>query len=296
MKKNYQTNLILFFLITILTLCLINSSLITTSILNYTKLFLTKLFPTSFLLLTISSLLINFKLIESISYLTKRNSSSLYIIIMSLFCGFPSGPKYIADLYSKDYLSKEVASSLLTFTHFPNPLFILGPVALILHSKQLPLLLLISIILSNTIIAIIFHKKDSSTNLPQTNELPFSKALSLAITSSLKIQVLIYGTSLFFYLISLLITTSFHPTPLLFIIINGFFDLTKGIFSTTILSNHILAAYLIILFITFGSISIHIQIKSILMDANLSYKPFLLGRVISATLSIIIFTILLNIF
>ncbi len=293
MKKNYQTTIILFFLLTILTLCLINSTLITNGILDYTNLFLTKLFPTSFLLLTLSSLLINYKLIESISYITKKNSSSLYIVLMSLFCGFPSGPKYISDLYSKNYLSKDVATSLLTFTHFPNFLFILGPVAAILSSKHLPHFIIIAIIASNILTFLIFYKKSTSTTLPKTPELPFSKALSQAITSSMKVQLLIYGTSLFFYLITLLITNSIKTTPLVFVLINGIFDLTKGIFSTTILTNDILSAYLILLFISFGSISIHIQIKSILSDANLPYKPFILGRVVSTTFALIIFSFLL---
>lgn len=296
MKKTYQTNLILIFLLTILTLCLVNSQLITTNILDYTKLFLTKLFPTSFLLLTLSSLLINYKLIETISSITKRNSASTYIIIMSLFCGFPSGPKYIADLYSKNYLSKDLASSLLKFTHFPNLLFILGPVALLLHSKKLALFILISIIIANFLTSLLFHKAYLPTTLPNTQELSFSKALSLAIISSLKTQVLIYGTSLFFFLISLLIITYLTPSPLVFILINGFFDLTKGIFSTSTLTNTILASYLILLFISFGSISIHIQIKSILTDANLTYKPFLIGRIISTILSLSIFSLLLLIF
>ena len=293
MKKTYQTNLILVFLLTILTLYLVNSNLITTNILDYTKLFFTKLFPTSFLLLTITSLLINYKLIETISTIVKKNSTSIYIIIMSLFCGFPSGPKYIADLYSKNYLSKKSAISLLTFTHFPNPLFVLGPVATLLYSKKLAFFILLSIIIANFITFLIFHKRYTSTAIPQTPELPFSKALSQAIISSLKTQTLIYGTSLFFFLISLLITTYLTPPPLIFVLINGFFDLTKGIFSTPTLLNTFIAAYLILLFITFGSISIHIQIKSILMDANLTYKPFLIGRIISTVLALIIFSLLL---
>lgn len=294
MKKTYSTNLILFFLITILTLCIINSSLITSSILDYTDLFLTKLFPTSFLLLTLSSLLINFGLIETISHLTKKNSASFYIITMSLFCGFPSGPKHIADLYSKKYLSKESATSLLTFTHFPNLLFILGPVSVILDNPKFSYFLLLSIIISNIITALIFKTKNENSNHPQNKELPFSKALTIAITSSLKTQILIYGTSLFFYLVCLLITKTISLKPIFFVIVNGLFDLTKGIFTTPILSNNILSTYLILLFISFGSISIHIQIKSILTDAHLPYKPFLIGRIVSTIIAIIILTLLLK--
>lgn len=293
MKKTYQTNIILFFLITILTLYIVNSKVITTGILEYTNLFITKLFPTSFLLFTFSSLLINYNLIEILTKITKKNSSSFYITVMSMISGFPSGPKYITDLYNKKYISKEISNYLLTYTHFPNPIFILGPVSILIQSKLLSIYILVSILISNFITAAIFHKKDTSTSLPTSPQLSFSKALNQSIQSAIKTILLVYGTSTFFYLISLLLTTMHTYSPLTYILINGFFDLTNGIFSTSILTNKILSSYLILLFISLGSISIHIQTKSILADTSLSYKYFILGRIISTIFSLIIFTILL---
>ena len=294
MKKKYQTNIILSFLITILTLYIINSKLITSSILEYTNLFITKLFPTSFLLFTFSSLLINFNFIENLSKITKKNSSVFYITIMSLISGFPSGTKYTSDLYNKKYISKETANNILTYTHFPNPLFILGPVSNLIQSQILSIKLLLSIILANTITAIIFHKKDQSSIILNNTPLTFSKALNNSILSALKTQILIYGTSLFFYLISCLITTYLILPPFFYIITNGIFDLTKGIFSAALLQNNITSSYLILTFISFGSLSIHIQIKSILTDTSLSYKYFCIGRIISTIISIIIFSLLIS--
>ena len=290
MKKSYQSNLILIFLITILTLYIVNSNIITVGILNYTELFITKLFPTSFLLFTFSSLLINYQLIETITNITKKNSATLYITIMSMISGFPSGPKYTKELYDKTYISKETANYLLTYTHFPNPHFILGPVSTLLNIT-LATKLLLSIIISNFITAIFFHKKTPEIALPKNKSLPFSKILNNAIISSLKTLILIYGTSLFFYLISLIINNYISLSPLPYVITNAIFDLTRGIFSTSIISSEILKSILILIFISFGSLSIHIQIKSILSD-TLNYKYFLLGRLISTIIGIITFLIL----
>lgn len=293
MKKKYQSNLILIFLITCLTLYIVNSNIITVGIIDYTKLFLTKLFPTSFLLFTFSSLLINYKLIENLSYILKSSSAIFYITIMSMISGFPSGPKYTKELLEEGYIDKDTGEYLLKFTHFPNPLFILGPVNTILNENSIAIKLLLSLILSNLLISFLPHKKPPLYILPKNKPILFSKALNQAIYSSLKTIVLIYGTSLFFYLISLLITNYVNLTPITYIIINGIFDLTKGIFSTTLLSSTLLRALLIICFISFGSLSIHIQIKSILADTNLNYKTFLKGRLISTLASIIIFLLLL---
>lgn len=293
MKKKHQSSLILSILITLLTLYIVNSSLVTTGVIEYTKLFFTKLFPTSFLLFTFSSLLINYKLIEILSSLLKSNSAPFYITIMSMISGFPSGPKYTKELLEKGYIDKNTGEHLLKFTHFPNPLFILGPVNTLLKENSITTKLLLSLILSNLLISFLPHKKTPLSTLPKNEQLPFPKALNQAIYASLKTIILIYGTSLFFFLISLLITHYINLSPITYVIINGIFDLTKGIFSTTLLSSTILKAILIICFVSFGSLSIHIQIKSILSDTTLNYKTFLKGRIISTILSIIIFFFLL---
>ena len=293
MKKTSKTPLILIFLITLLTLYLVNSKLIITSILNYTELFITKLFPTSFLIYVVAALLINYQIIEELSKLTK-NPSTFYVILMSLISGFPSGPKYIKELYEKNYLTRTTSNYLLKFTHFPNPLFILGSINILLNSPTLAIKILTSLILSNFIIAIFSYKKDVKltplASLPES----FSNALNSAINSSFKLQLLIYGTNLFFYLISVIITTYLKTSPLIYILINGSLDLMKGIFSITLLSNELLKCILIILFISLGSISIHIQTKSILSDTSLNYKNFLQGRLIATPVAIIIFIILYN--
>lgn len=291
MKKSYQSSLILIILITILTLYIINSSLITEGILDYTKLFITKLFPTSFLLFTFSSLLINYQLIDTIAKITKKNSSTLYITIMSLISGFPSGPKYTVELFNKNYINQKTANYLLTYTHFPNPLFILGPVNVLIGNTKTTIKLLFSLLISNFLIALFLYKKSPQTLLPKNEQTSFPKALNEAIISTTKTLILIYGTSLFFYLISLLIIHYIPLTPITYILINGIFDLTKGIFSTSIISSTLIKAILIITFISFGSISIHIQIKSILSDTSLNYKNFLLGRIFSTLISLFIFSL-----
>lgn len=292
MKKTYQSNLILIFLISILTLYLVNSTLIINGILDYTNLFITKLFPTSFVIFTFSSLLINYQLIEKLSKITKSNNASSYIIIMSMISGFPSGPKYTKELYEKNYLTKKTSNALLAYTHFPNPIFILGPVKELINNHVITLRLLLALYLSNIIIGIIVHRNNNSSELPKTTQQSFETSLNKAITSSLKTLILVYGTSLFFYLISLIITHYIDTSPLAYTIINGTFDLTKGIFSTSLITPPILKTLLILIFISFGSISIHIQIKSILSDTSLSYKNFLYGRTIGTILSITIFLIL----
>ena len=289
MKKTYQRIIIITFLLTLLILYTINSTLVIKSILDYTNLFITKLFPTNFVFFMLSTILIDQGLIELINNKLKLNGSIFYVTIMSILSGIPSGSKYTKDLLEKDLISTKTANYLLAFTHFPNPMFVLNTVTILLN-KTIALKILISLILSNLIIALIF--KPSKKEVITINDSPskdFSESLSKAIIDSLKVILIIYGTSVFFYLITVIINKYLTLNVLSHVLLNGIFDLTKGLFSVSLLSNKLLKSLLIIIFFSFGSLSIHIQIKSIITNTSLKYKYFILGRLLQILFATILF-------
>lgn len=289
MKKTYQRIIIITFLLTLLILYTINSTLIIKSIIDYTKLFITKLFPTNFIFFMLSTILIDQGLIELINNKLKLNGSIFYVTIMSILSGIPSGSKYTKDLLDKGLISNKTANYLLSFTHFPNPMFVLNTVTILLN-KTLALKILICLILSNLIIALIF--KPPKKEVIIINDSPskdFSESLSKAIIDSLKVILIIYGTSVFFYLITVIINKYLTLNVLSHVLLNGIFDLTKGLFSISLLSNKLLKSLLIIIFFSFGSLSIHIQIKSIITNTSLKYKYFILGRLLQILFATILF-------
>ena len=289
MKKTYQRIIIITFLLTLLILYTINSTLIIKSIIDYTKLFYTKLFPTNFIFFMLSTILIDQGLIELINNKLKLNGSIFYVTIMSILSGIPSGSKYTKDLLDKGLISNKTANYLLSFTHFPNPMFVLNTVTILLN-KTLALKILICLILSNLIIALIFKppKKEVITINDSTSK-DFSESLSKAILDSLKVILIIYGTSVFFYLITVILNKYLTLNVLSHVLLNGIFDLTKGVFSISLLSNKLLKSLLIIIFFSFGSLSIHIQIKSIITNTSLKYKYFILGRLLQILFATILF-------
>lgn len=295
MKKTYKSILILVTLITLLILYLINSNVIVNAIIDYSILFLTKLFPVSLLFFIFSTLLIDYGLIELIQYYLKINTSSLYVLLISAISGFPSGAKYTKELLEKNLIDENTANKIIMFSHFPNPLFILGSVYLVLKDKEICLKLLLAIIISNIIIYIFSKDKKSTKNNIKKLKVPsnFSNVLSKAVTNAFNTLLLIYGTSLFFYLVATIITKYITLNTNSFIILNGFFDLTKGVFSTTLLNNLTLRAIYILIFISFGGLSIHMQVKSIITDTSIKYKYFFIGRIIGTILALIIFILIL---
>ena len=286
MTKNIKRLLVLTLLFTILILYIKEANLIIKEYLSYTNLFITKLLPSVFIIYILSDLLINYGIINLLTKITKY-PTTIYVILISLISGFPSGPKTIVKLKKQKYISEEEANKLIKYTHFPNPIFVFSTISLITNNiKQI----YFSIILSNLII-LIKNKPTSNNNLPNIKEQDFTTILSHSIISTLKIILLIYGTSIFFYLISVIILKYLPNTKTIYLLTNLVFDLTKGIISTNLISNKILKDLVIIILLTITPLNINIQIKSILSDTNIKYINFLKGRIQASILSIIIFSL-----
>lgn len=293
MKRNYKNIILIIILSVLLLLYLINPNLIIKSILDYTDLFIKKLFPVSFIFYIISSLLIDYGLVEFLSNSLRLNGAISYVTIMSLISGFPSGAKYTKDLLDKGLLNEEEANYLIRYTHFPNPMFILGSIATIFEEEKFPILILIALLLSNLIILLRYKKKGNKNKIFIRKEVvDFSTSLTKAILSAIKILVTVYGISIFFFLISVIINNYLKLSPLNYIIVNGIFDLTKGVFSTAIINNEIVKALLIINFIAIGSLSIHMQVKSIIQDSKIKYQNFFISRLEQTILASAIFLLL----
>lgn len=289
MKKTYRSILILVTLIIFLIMCLIKAKTIGNLIIEYSLLFLTSYYPVSFIFFIISSLFISYDLIGKVNKIIPINASKIYIFLLSLISGFPSGAKYTKDLLMNKTISYNEAKKIIMFAHFPNPLFVLGVIGNIV-GRILSKNILLSVILSNLIICIFIKEKSIIMN-EKISEKDFTDNLTNSIKSSFETIMMVYGISLFFYLWFALITNIIPCSPIIYVLLAGLFDLTKGVFATVMISSDILKSILILIFISFGGISIHMQVKSILSDNRL-YLEYIKGRFIGTFLAIIIFFIL----
>lgn len=282
-----------------------NPNLITTEIINALKVFFTILFPSIFPFFLIGDLLISYNFCNTLNkffskinnFLFHTSNSSNYVIIMSIFSGFPSGAKYIKTLLDKKLLNDDQANYLITFTHFANPLFVLTITKSLLNNYKLSYLILFSHIIANIIIAIIIRPKEKEKirNLAILEISSFSTNLSNSIKSSLNLLILILGNTCFFFIITKLINTYFNLNGLYSIFINGFFDMTKGIESISLVNiNALFKSILILTFISFGGINVHMQVLDIISKTKIKYKNFLLGRICQLALSSFIFFIIFN--
>ena len=162
MKKKYQNKtIIILLLLLLLILYTINSPL--------------------FIFFIMSTILIEQGLIELLSKKIKLNGSIFYVTIMSILSGIPSGAKYTKDLLDKNIISQKTANYLITYTHFPNPMFVLGTVTTLINYRT-AIKVLSVLILSNLIIAYITKPREKENYyFPETTPKDFASSLSKAI-------------------------------------------------------------------------------------------------------------------
>ena len=300
MKRKYQELLAVLIILFIYLGIFINPKLIIESGITSINIFKTRLFPSIFPFFVLASLLLNLGLADKISrkinFVIKRifhiEGISSFIVVISIISGFPSGSKYISDCYKKGLISKKTANYLLTFTHFGNPLFILGTCGIVLNNITIAYKILIINIVANIILGIILRPKEViSSNYTLKNEkLTFMEALPNAINDAIKLLLFMLGSITFFMFFSKLITSTLHLNNFYSVITTGILDLTSGIsmVNTLNISNY-LQGLIVLSFITFGSLSVHLQVINNIKEQDLSYKYFFIGRIIETSLALILY-------
>ena len=254
--------------------------------------------------------------------LFKTSSISGFVFIMSLLSGNPSSAIIISHLYEEGALSQREAQHLLAFCVFSNPLFCIGTIGITyFHNVTIGYIVFISHVLGNVIIGILMRGNikgqeehhfsikgayEKMLKQKQQNKAKFSDSLTHILQNGINTMFLIAGFMIFYNLIIVMISFS-HIIPLSYyflqFILNkfnislpiyqafsiGLFEMVLGI-DNTVNSNIPLRAMvtIITMLISFGGLSIHSQIQSILMKVKLRYLPFFISRLAQVVFSGII--------
>ena len=261
------------------------------------------LFPSMLPFLILSSILSNYGFVELVSHILSPlmrnlfhiNSNCAYILILSMLSGSPSNAKYIKELLDSNKITTGDANKVLLFSHFVNPIFIIGTVGTIfLGNKIYGFIILISHYLANLIIGIMLRKKSIPESIPNNNffnikPIGFITTLKSAIKDTIDTLLVVFGTITSTLVFSSIINAYFNFNP----VFNGILEVTSGLKYLSIESNTILFKIIIsTFFISFGGLSIHAQVMSILDNKSIKYIPYLEARILQGLISSIIVYIL----
>lgn len=311
MKKILFSVIIMLFLMFLTFEILTESGTILKSVMFSFTIWRDNIFPSLFPFFVLSEILINYGLVEFISELFKPLMNKLFkvsgngafVFFMSIISGFPSNSKYVRELYLKGLIDENEASKLLTFTHFSNPLFILGTVSILfLNNKEVGLLILLCHYLTNIIIGLIFRnyypcKNDNSkVSLKQAvikmhnkrinNEQNFGQIITNSLINSINTLLLILGIVTMFLCITTIIDNNININNYNQSILNGFFEMTQGLKYVSILDIPLkFKSVITTMILSFGGLSVHMQVISILSDTKIKYLPFFTARLLHASIA-----------
>ena len=264
------------------------------------------LFPTLIPFMLLSNIFIKYNFIEYIcstignivSKLFKVNRYCSFAIILSIFTGTPSNAKYLKDLYNNNLIDNDDITKCIKFCHFTNPIFVLSTIGItFLNSKKVGIIILISHVLGSIILGV-FNKKNiiipNSKSINRNNS--FIKVLNTSIIDTTNNLILILGVITFCLVLSTLINSILNINYD-YKFIFGILEITQGLKHLSLSSFNILFKAIISTFlISFGGISIHMQVFSILDNKKIRYMPYLISRIIHGIISCLICFILLNIY
>lgn len=299
MKTKYKNIIIiicsLFFLVNLI----IYRNLVFDTVGFSLNIWITSLLPALFPFFIVSDILINYDVIKyfpkvirnSIKYLFNVSDNGLVIILLSMLSGFPSNARNIKNMYLDKKITKEEGEHLLYFTHFSNPMFILGTIPLILNSNKISKYILISHYLANIILGICLRKynrvNDSNNSNYKEDKHNFGLVLTTSIRKSLDSVLSILGTLTIFLIISTLLINFFNLDNTSSLLIKSILELTSGLKelgSYNLLNKHLLIISSCIL--SFGGLSVHMQVINELVDTDISYKNYFIGRILQVVLSL----------
>lgn len=275
--KKIKEYTILFILGVIFIMLFKYSSLIKSSILDSLFLWVTSLIPSMLPIYLILDLLLNYGLME-LAYKIFKNNAVL-IVIISMISGTPTNAKYLKEFYDEGYICRDTANFLLLFSYSPNPLFVLA----MSPDGRWAFFILCSVYLTNLCIFLIFRRrfKMASSKLKPREPLSFINCLSASIAKSASILTLILGVVIVYGILNTILSIlNFNS-----VIISSILELTNAL---NIIRLKKLSIFWMMFACLFGGLSIHTQIKSILEGTDISYKYFLIGRILASSPFIIL--------
>jgi len=242
-------------------------------------------FPAIFPFLIISDLIISTNLINLIAHhlsfiyhhLFKMSGYGAYVFLLSLISGTPGNAKYLKDLLDAKLINNQEAIKILSMSLVYNPILIIAITPFLKPFDQL--FLIISNIIINIIIGLINRNfKVDYKKISHLRAIKFN--LINSINKAIQTLLLILGVIVFFAALASLLPTE-HPLLIgILEIINGLNKINPHFsYHHQLLFSGIL--------LSFGSLSIQTQIKSILKDYQLEYSLFYKSRIIHLILFIL---------
>ena len=265
----------------------------------------TTVIPAVFPFMIVSALLLHTGAHRLIGALLRRPMKILFgcsgsgsnAVALGYLCGFPIGAVSAATLYHNGEISKNELNRLLLFVNNPSAAFVIGGVGMgLFNSAQLGRLLYISVLIPSALVGIVsrffFPKDRSEKQITTICEAKESDGLALAFTraigESAANMLTVCACVVFFSIPVGIIAEVFGKTgidPSLSALLSSFFEISGGCCASLTLSSPTQALMLCAFACSWSGLSVHLQIFSVLGKCDVSFKPYIISKLIQSLIS-----------
>jgi hypothetical protein len=291
----------------ILIIFILNIKIVLLSTKDASIIFFNKIFISIFPFIILSDILIYFdyhiflkKLFgKFISKIFNVDENSTIIFILSILTSTPCNAIYIKDMLDNNEIDISTANKIINYTFFPSLSFVIGTVGLsIYNSFKIGLILWLLIFIYNILIGL-FLRKENNNFINKTiikKKETFFNMLKDSFIKGLNTSFIILGNLIIFTIVINLSNKYLNMNDILFAFISGLLEITSGIMNISNL-NIDLSYKLIFTFliISFSSISVLFQAKSVLYEYNINIKRTLIIKLVFSLL-ILLLTIISTIY
>lgn len=292
MKRIYEYLSIIYVLF-ITTYSFINMHLIKDISLNIINIIINNLIPSLLPFMILISLCLQLNIINILNYLLQKPFYHLFsltpimssIYFISFFCGYPTNVKLIKEAYELNYINNKQLNHLLNITSFSSLSFIF-----ISLNNKYSLIIYFSHIIPSIIYALFYQDKKQYQSLKEIihyKHIPFIKAFKNSIISSINTFIYIFGYMFLFQVTYYFISNVFKIDSF---IIRGLLEFSSG---CLLINGNIAYIPYICFFLSFSSLSIMMQMNSILEDIDYSFSKYFIIRCLHGIISFIIAYILI---
>ena len=260
------------------------------------NLWISKVFPSLFLIFILNDIIINLNILDQISkpfnklfnFIFKTHNQSGNAFLLSLLSSTPTSTYVIKTMTEQNKISIDDANKLIRFTYFSNPLFLYNILSLSFN-KYIVFKIILIHYLSNVIIGLIYRNINSNNVNINSNNFSKNNILTILPTSiknSINTLLMILGTITFYMIITNLLTNILNLNILNSTNIKGILEITQCLnILNKIPFKSIIKEIIAISIISFGGLSIHTQVLSIVNDTDIKYMNFLNGRLLHVLIS-----------
>lgn len=316
----------LFFKALLLGLCVflpIYSNIIGRGVKNGICLCVNTLIPSLFPFMILATFTINSGVFESPSLISSKLTKKLFYlpgytypaIILSFIGGYPVGAKMVKTLYEKNKINNEQLNRMMCFCANSGPAFTISMLgSTLLKNKTIGIIIFFSQLIAGLLVGAICGAKAklskkafySSENNVQNKKTNIQEVLVDSVFSACESIIQMCSIIvLFIVIIHLAKSFAISELPILNLLKKDFIktnvkmamiSLSEITYGCVYATKNQIPCGLIAFAIGYGGFCTHLQIISILKNTKFRYKKFLVFRLINASLSAIIFYLVIYFF